>query len=165
MKKDGIGVGSASIVLVFAVLCLTVFSLITYVVARNDKSLVDAEARLVAGYYEADALAEQIVAEIMASDQIPESINGVEINKPEDLDPFAEMSVVYFLCLISEQKSLYVRLAVYHDTYDVLSWHMIDTDEWVFDDRLMVWQGSEDYFGFDDPMNAWANMDMWDTDD
>ena len=54
MKNGGIGVGSASIVLVFAVLCLTVFSLITLVVAGNDKVLVDAGAKLVTAYYEAD---------------------------------------------------------------------------------------------------------------
>jgi len=43
MGKSGIGVGSASIVLVFAILCLTIFSLITYVVAGNEKALVDAK--------------------------------------------------------------------------------------------------------------------------
>jgi len=139
MNKGGIGIGSASIVLVFAVLCLTVFSLITYVVADNDAALVDAEAKLVTGYYEADALAERIVAEILNASVIPESLHGVDIFSDWDWDLGAD--TVYFMCRISESKSLYVKLAFHLDTYDILSWRMIDTDSWEFDDTLNVWLG------------------------
>jgi len=155
MKKGGIGVGSASIVLVFAVLCLTVFSLITFVVAGNDKALVDAEAGLVVGYYEADALAERIVAGILASDAVPGTLYGVDIETYWDWE--AGTDVAYFLCPISDRKSLFVRLALFEDSYDVLSWRMHDTDEWTFDDSLNVWQGADD-FEFGDPSDVWAGL-------
>jgi len=161
MKQGGIGVGSASIVLVFAVLCLTVFSLITFVVAGNDKSLVDTEAQLVVGYYEADALAERIVADIMEADEIPEEVRGVEITTYWDMDMDAE--ITYFLCPISDQKSLYVRLAVRNDSYDILSWRMYDTDDWTFDDSMDVWQGPSE-FDFGDPMDIWSGLDFEDGD-
>jgi len=157
MKKGGIGVGSASIVLVFAVLCLTVFSLIAFVVAGNDKALVDAEARLVVGYYEADALAERVVAGIMESGYVPETMHGVDIAAFWDWDSGAE--IAEFFCPISEQKSLLVRLAIYGDTYDVLSWRMFDTDEWTFDDSLNVWEGPDD-IGFGDPMDIFSGLDI-----
>ena len=51
MNKSGIGIGSASVVLVFAVLCLTIFALISYTAAINDKALTEVEVRLVKGYY------------------------------------------------------------------------------------------------------------------
>jgi len=142
MNKGGIGIGSASIVLVFAVLCLAVFSLITYVVAGNDKALVDSEAELVTGYYEADALAERILAEILMSDTIPASVLDVEIETYWDSSLDAE--VAYFFCTISDMKALFVRLAVYDDTCDVLGWRMVDTDEWTFDDSLNVWLGFDE---------------------
>ena len=136
-NKGGIGVGSASIVLVFAVLCLTVFSLITYVVASNDKALVTAEVQLVTGFYEADALSERITAEILEADYIPASVQGIDIEHYWDM--YMDAEVVEFTTPVSDKKALYVRLAVRGDSHDVLNWRMYDTDEWDFNDRLNVW--------------------------
>ena len=160
MKKGGIGVGSASIVLVFAVLCLTVFSLITFVVAGNDKALVDTEAGLVVGYYEADALAERIVAGILASDEVPGAMYGVDIGTYWDWETDAD--VAYFFCPISDQKSLFVRLALFDGSYDVLSWRMYDIDEWAFDDSLNVWQGPEE-LEVGDPSGVFSGLDFEDA--
>ena len=66
MNRSGFGIGSASMTLIFAVLCLTVLALISHVSADNDKALSDAEAKMVIGYYDADVLAERIVAELIA---------------------------------------------------------------------------------------------------
>jgi len=162
MKKGGIGVGSASIVLVFAVLCLTVFTLITFLVAGNERALVDSEALLVAGYYKADALAEQIVADILAADAIPEEIGGVEIGTFWDYMLGAD--IVYFSSIVSDQKSLFVRLALHGGSYDILSWRMYDTGEWEFDDRLHVWLGPDD-FDLGDPAGALTGLDALDPDD
>jgi len=139
MGKSGIGVGSASIVLVFAVLCLTIFSLITFVVASNDKNLVDAKAQLVTGYYEADTLAELVLADILAADEIPGSIRGVEINN--GWDESLNVETTYFFCYISEIKALYVNLALQNDSFNILSWRVYDKDEWEYDDSINVWTG------------------------
>jgi len=143
MGKSGIGVGSASIVLVFAVLCLTVFSLITFVVAGNEKALVDAKVSLVTGYYEADALAENILAEILISDlaanPLPESVGNVDINTQWDDELGAE--TVFFFCHISDVKALYVNVLIHDDSFDILDWRMYDTDDWEFDDSINVWTG------------------------
>ena len=141
MNKGGIGVGSASIVLVFAVLCLTVFSLITLVVARNNKALAETEASLVAGYYEADALAERIIAEIIETGAIPESVLGVEIDTYWDMMLGTE--VASYFCQLSDKKELYVKLAVNGDYVNVLNWQMLDVGEWEFDDSLGVWIGDD----------------------
>jgi len=139
MGKGGIGVGSASIVLVFAVLCLTIFSLITFVVAGNDKALVDAKVHLVSGYYEADALAEQILVDILKADAVPETIRGVDIYS--EWNEELETDTTYFFCSVSDIKALYVNFVIRDDSFDILSWRMWDTDEWEFDDSLNVWSG------------------------
>jgi len=143
-NKSGIGVGSASIVLVFAVLCLTIFSLITFVVAGNEKRLVDAKVELVTGYYDADSLAEHIIMDILALDDatienIPGTIRGVEINTR--MDEELGTDTIYFLCQISDIKALYVNLILHDGSYTILSWRMYDTDEWIFDDSINVWTG------------------------
>jgi len=139
MNRSGIGVGSASIVLVFAVLCLTVFSLITFVVAGNEKKLVDSKADLVTGYYEADTLAELILSDILAADEIPEAVRGIKINK--GFDERRNSDTTYFFCDISDSKALYVNLAIHDDSFDILSWRMYDKDEWETDDSINVWTG------------------------
>ena len=139
MGKGGIGVGSASIILVFSVLCLTVFSLITFVVSGNDKALVDAEASLISGYYGADALAEKILAGIIEADKVPEAVGGVEIFSAQDTSSGAY--IVSYMCPINDNKALSVRVAIDEDDFSILTWKMIDTDEWVFDSSLNVWTG------------------------
>ena len=141
MNKGGIGVGSASIVLVFAVLCLTVFSLITLVVARNNRALADTEARLVEGYYEADAVAEGILAEIREAGYIPDTVKNTEIDSGWDMA--LEMDVATYLCPISDAKELYVKLAVDGDSVYIVGWQMLDIGEWEFDGSLGVWINDE----------------------
>ena len=138
-NKGGIGVGSASIVLVFAVLCLTVFTLITFIVANNDKALVDAETSLVTGYYKADTLAEHILADLLKADTLPSKIGDIEINTQWDDE--LNMETTYFLCPISDVKALYVNLAFHYDSFDILSWRMRDIDEWEIDTSINVWSG------------------------
>jgi len=140
VNKSGIGVGSASIVLVFAVLCLTIFSLITYVVAGNEKALVDAKAELVTGYYEADAAAELILSEIIAEDITPETVRGIKINSGWDKN--LGMETTYFHLPISDIKALYVNFTIRDGSFDILSWRMYDTDEWEIDDSINIWDGN-----------------------
>jgi len=139
MNKGGIGVGSASIVLVFAVLCLTVFSLITYVVASNDKTLVDNEAQLVIGYFQADALAEHIVAEILSSDTTPSEIQDVTIHS--ELDFYTNAEIITFSAPISDTLAIFVRLSLYDDSYNILSWRTYNSAEWQYDVGLNIWPG------------------------
>jgi len=158
MKNGGIGVGSASVILVFSVLCLTVFSLITLVVAGNSKALADAEKKLVLGYYEADTLAEQIVAEIVQAGFVSDNIRDIEIMSEFDFETGEETA--YFICPISGQKELYVRLTFNGHTCDILSWRMRDIGDWVVDDSLNVWQGPDE-FEIGDPMDAVSGLDQW----
>jgi len=139
MNKSGIGAGSASIILVFAVLCLTIFSLITYVVAGNDRVLVDAKVNLVTGYYQADAAAERVIFNLFDSGEAPGS---VEIH--HGFDETLNTDVTFFSYPISDTKSLFVSLLLHDDSYDILSWRMYNTDEWEYDGSLNIWTGDED---------------------
>ena len=151
-KGSGVGVGSASIVLVVAVLCLSVFSLITFVVAGNSKALADTEARLVEGYYDADLHAERILDEILNGDYYADNILGVEIDRYWDMELDAD--IIQYVCpLPGSEKWLYVKLAFYMDSYDIASWRLQDTSDWVIDEGMNVWTG------FDDDSNPWLRFE------
>lgn len=143
MNKSGIGIGSASIVLVFVVLCLTIFALISLSYAEGEKAMTDTEAAMIKGYYEADTLAERVLAEILEADATPEAVQGIDVTAKWERDMLAE--IAEFSCPVpgfEDQKELYVRVAIYEDSsYDILEWRMRDVGEWEIDDGLPVWQG------------------------
>jgi len=142
VNKGGIGVGSASVVLVFAVLCLTVFSLISFVVAENDKALVDAGQQLMTGYYKADSQAEQILAQLLESDATPSNVLGVDITT--GTDDATGVEYISYGCPISDDKVLDVKVTISGNSYEILNWRMLDTGDWVTDDKLNVWLGPDD---------------------
>ncbi|MCL2386599.1 MAG: hypothetical protein FWC89_03515 [Defluviitaleaceae bacterium] len=137
------GIGSASIVLIFAVLCLAIFAVISLVPALNEQTLIETEVRLVQSFHAADALAEQILAEILELNEVPEEVRGIEISAYWDWDLLAE--VISFICPISDTKGLLVTISRDFDSYEILTWRMINMAEWEADDRLNVWQGDFDF--------------------
>lgn len=113
------GNGSASIVLIFAVLCLTIFTLISYMSALADQNLIKVELRLLKAYYEADTLAEQLLFEFFETDSFTEKI--------------------YLTINISETTELYVAAARFEGSYEILSWQTQAIGEWENDNSLRVW--------------------------
>jgi len=140
----GGGIGSASIVLIFTVLCLTIFAVISLIPALTEQNLIKAEVQLVKDYYAADLLAERILDEILLAEvQNSEKIMGIEISSYWDWDLLAER--VSFVCPISETRELYVAVEIGEDFYDILTWRVRITTEWEPDDRLNVWPGYFDW--------------------
>ena len=64
-RGAGIGIGGVSILAVFVVLCLTTLAALSYTTAQADHRLAERNARAQESYYEADAAAEQRLAEIV----------------------------------------------------------------------------------------------------
>ena len=144
MGKNGIG--SASIVLVFVVLCLTIFAVISIVPALTERNLIEAELRLVQEYYAADALAEQIVAELLLHDEAPENILGIDIFSYWSWDLFLE--IASFIVPVSDTHILHVAVGLDFDAYHIFAWQMIPADEWQADDDIEVWDGIFDFTGW-----------------
>jgi hypothetical protein len=146
MNKKSIGVGSASIVLVFAVLCLTIFAVISYAASTSNSALVDVEKNMIQSYYQADVTAEKIFSELLNTGDVPESILGVELESGWDWDLEAE--IVSFTVEISEMRELYVAIAFHEDHTDIVEWRMRNTGNWETDDGFL------DLF-VDDSLSLW----------
>ena len=66
-KKTGIGTvnaGGAIIIIIFVVLCLTIFGLLSFATSFADKKLADKNLQSVMNYYKADSEAEEKLAKI-----------------------------------------------------------------------------------------------------
>lgn len=122
-------VGGSSLLVIFAVLCMTVFALLSLSSAQAERRLADAATQSVTDYYAADLQAEEILARLRAGEEIP----GLE-----------EQSGTYeFAIPLSGRQSLAVTLARQGDDWTVREWRTVTAEEEP-DNTLNVWKGSED---------------------
>ena len=121
-------VGGSSLLVIFAVLCLTVFALLSISTVRADQKLSDSSSRAVEGYYQADCAAEQILARLRDG----ERVEGVQESD----------GVFSYACAISDNQALVVEVVVDGTEYTVLRWQAVSTADWQADDSLPIWDGN-----------------------
>ena len=120
-------VGGSSLLVIFAVLCLTVFALLSLGTVQADTRLSDASAEAVQAYYAADSAAEAILARLRNG----EPVEGVEVDG----------SWYSYSCPINDNQSLFVTVQITETEYTILQWQMLPTIQWESDDELVVWDG------------------------
>ena len=87
---------------------------------------------MVEGYYRADILAEQILAQLIEADEIPASIGGVEIHIREEEDEDGEiLTFVLYASPVTERKDLVVELLVNGTGFKIISWRLMNTTDWI----------------------------------
>lgn len=121
-------VGACSLLVIFAILCMTVFSLLGLSNVRADQRLSDIRSQAVMDYYWADCQAEEILARLRIG-QIP---HGVIIDG----------AVCQYTCPISSTQELQVE--VHCGDWTVLRWQIVSTVPWQADESLTVWDGAVD---------------------
>ena len=120
-------VGGSSLLVIFAVLCLTVFALLSLSTVQANGRLSETSAQAVAAYYEADCRAEEIFARLRSGER-PE---GVTEND----------GIYAYTCPISDTLQLQVELRQAGETWTVLRWQAESVAEWESDEFLDVWDG------------------------
>lgn len=134
-------VGGISLLVVFAVLCLTVFALLALATVRADQRLSDASVQAVADYYAADCAAQEILARLRNGEQ-PE---GVEI-----IDRLGGHYTARYTVPLSDTQELQVEVEFMEDWaewadadwhYQVIRWQAVPTGEWEIDESLDIWDG------------------------
>ena len=124
-------VGGSSLLVIFAVLCLTVFALLGLSTVQADGRLSGASAEAVSAYYAADCRAEAILARLRAG-ELPE---GVE----ETVTP--EGRTCAYTCPISDTQTLAVEVRLEGADYTVLRWQAVSAADWTADETLDLWDG------------------------
>lgn len=125
--------GGASLLTVFAVLCLTVFALLSLSTVRADSALSEATAKAVYDYYAADGRAQELLARLRVGER------PAEVTTEGDL--------CRYTVPISDTQELRVEVEVRStDDYTVLRWQTVSVGDWEYDDSLNLWSGED----FDD---------------
>lgn len=120
--------GGSSLMVVFAVLCLTVFAILALSTVLADARLSDAYVSDVSDYYKADARAEETIAQLR-NGTVPPDVeqNGNEFS---------------FCCPVSDTRSLFITVEVNGENdWRVLSKTTKYTAEWQADEDLDIWAG------------------------
>ena len=140
-RSVGINVGSASIVMIFAVLCLTVFSTLSFVTANHERKLAEKSALAVQQYYEADWQCEELYQQIIQCLQSGGGIEqlealGVQVEEADGVQ------YVNYAADIDAEQQLQVCLASWPDgSVQTKQWKVVATREWEYDDGIAVWDG------------------------
>ena len=121
-------VGGSSLLVIFAVLCLTVFALLALSTAQANARLSQATAQAISDYYQADCQAEELFARLRAG-ELPEGVTS-------------ENNIYSYSCPISDTRQLQVELHRENDVWTVLRWQAVSTVNWETDDTLPVWSGT-----------------------
>ena len=122
-------VGGTSLLVMFAVLCLTVFALLGLSAVQAGTRLSQTTAQAVSAYYQADCQAEEIFARLR-SGEVP--ANVTETN-----------GIYSYTCPISDTQQLQVALLEKTGEWTVLRWQAESIAAWETDDELTLWDGTE----------------------
>ncbi len=118
-------VGGSSLLVIFAVLCLTVFALLGFSTVQADKRLADISVQAVADFYEADSQAEEIFARLRQG-EVPQGVNK-------------NGNIYSYNCPLSQTQTLMVEIE--EGTWQVLRWQTVSTVNWKADESIKLWDG------------------------
>ena len=121
------GLGLSSLLVIFGVLCLCVFVMLSASTVKNQQTLTQKAQESMINYYAADSCAQEILA-CLRSGELPGAVT-------------AENGVYRYCCPLSENPVLAVSVRILGTEYEILQWQTVSTADWQPEDTLPVWQG------------------------
>lgn len=118
--------GGSSLLVIFAVLCLVVFALLSLNTVLAEKRISEASAQAVSDWYAADLRAQEIFAKLRAGEETAGIIRTGENYR--------------YTVPVSGSQTLLVSLRKTEDRWEILSWQAIAHPP-DGDTTLPVWQG------------------------
>lgn len=133
MKNSGGVSGAVSLVMIFCVMCLAVFSVLTLATADRERKLSEMTARNAEEYYRADYHATVIAAALQNGNPIPSDV---------DVDIAWEGDTASFRLPVGDSLGLDVAISVHDGVYEILRWQTVYTGSWQPDAYLGLWDGT-----------------------
>ncbi len=134
------GVGSVSLTLIFATLCLAIFSVLTLSSALGEKRNAQLLAESATDYYQADSQASRVylgLAQALSRGETPDTLYGIDIDRDVQDD-----GVHYsYSCEIDDRQVLEVELSYKGESLVILKWAKTSRESWSGDESLQVWPG------------------------
>lgn len=122
--------------MIFAVLCLVVFALLSLSTMQADTALSQRSAQAVKDYYEADREAESILAQLRKG-QVPHNVEQTVEADGTRLCSYAVPA--------SDTQELRVQVELSEDGihYNIVEWQLVSTALWEAEEKIPVYTGKE----------------------
>lgn len=153
-NAKGMGVGSASVLIIFVLLCLTCFGVLSYASAKGDYSLAERTAQSVTDWYAADTRAAQRIDDIKSRAGAIKSVDEQEfwLTCPEIM-AVVDVGTTWLgenrFCIsegIDEKRELRVVFEVVNsdEFLKIESWQTeVISTAFVEDEEMGLWSGME----------------------
>lgn len=136
-KSSGINIGSASIIMVFSVLCLTVFAVLSLITANSEYKLAVKSTDVIRNYYAADTAATEKLAVISEASDAQSKAEELGIDCEND----GGALLLSFEEKVTDTQALSVKVTYGAGAFSVNEWKLISTDEWDADAGFDLWDG------------------------
>lgn len=150
-SRNKVSIGASSLILIFIVLCMATFGLLSLSSAQGDFKLASRNGEAVKGYYEADNKGQRWLKDIdrvlmeemgrgqdsgQCSLKIKERLGGLYDQ---------ETGLITTDIAMDRGQSLHIELVLMcgEKRYEVKSWYVYNSDEYEIDNAIPVWDGSE----------------------
>lgn len=162
MKRNQLfpGVGLSSLFMVFVILCLTAFGILSFSATKSDWNLTQKHVQSVQAYYSADSKVQQVLADIdsklsqllqqnpsMKESELARGLNGTIIHDISlSLIEDSSGSYIAFSVPVGSIQEIQVEMQpmLGSERYRVLRYRLAASQEWDGADQpITVWQGSQ----------------------
>ena len=117
--------GGSSLLVIFSILCLTVFAMLSLSTVKADLRMADASVKAIEEYYRADCEAEAILGQLR-NGRMPDGV----VN---------EDNLYAYLCPVSDTQALSVVVQINGTEYKIQQWKVEGTAEWSPEEYLNLW--------------------------
>ena len=120
-------VGGVSLLITFAVLCLTVFALLSLSSVRANQRRAEASAKAVEDYYAADCAAQEVLSRLRQG-ELPDNVQ-------------VDGDLYSYACPITDTQELQVEVRLEGEGWTVLRWQSARSGDWELEEELELWDG------------------------
>lgn len=143
--KSKLNIGTASIVLIFILLCLSVFSLLCLSDGTSSKAFAERYADSVTAYYQADRAGQSFIRDVwnaLSSGKTPAKA-GESAAAALPKDHRLDVSDHSIICEIPMNAGQALHIELDPNMSDVLAYYVYNKEDYAIDNRLPVWTGSD----------------------
>ena len=132
--------GASSLLVIFSVLCLTVFSLLSLSTVSANHRIAEDNSKALQAYYEADSEANAILAQIR-NGSVPQgvSVSGAGGSGGSEGSGAAGGVIYEYSCRVSDTQVLCVKAEVSGKDFRILRWQTVTDYDWQPNTDLPVW--------------------------
>lgn len=122
-------VGASSLLVIFSVLCLTAFSMLTLSTVKADERLADESYAAVQAYYQADFEAEQLLGRLRNGETVEQAVK--------------KGNCYYYSCPVGETQKLRVIVEINGSDYKIHQWKLEGINNWEPDQHMDLFEAGD----------------------